>query len=183
LSRWQLYVFPFAGATTPFTGLTAVTALKFAMNAVATNDIFEVDSIYFYKDFVKANVNGLAFLTVGKAMALKDAVSGATFGNTFFNGTAPATCTTLCTAGTAYFFPTTEFDISAGGNRNLNLTSDTGLLLSATASSIAVNVSMGSTASTVASPGDVLWYDGKVSTSVPWLDSQPSPVQGAARNY
>src|SRR5258708_1645808 len=68
LSRWQLYVFPFAGATTPFTGLTAVTAIQGLMNAVASADTFEVYSIYLYKDFVQANPNGLPFLTVPKSM-------------------------------------------------------------------------------------------------------------------
>lgn len=172
---WEFMVVPFSGATTPFTGLTAITAISMvSATAYTAADTVNVDSFYFYKDFIKANLAISASGTDETLVTLKDNDSGTTFAAGYTDGTA--------TAQTAYFIPTTDFNVTAGGSRTLSVVTDTSALLAAS-TNVSVNVSLGSSSSTVAAPGDVLWYDGKVSTSVPWLDTNPNPVQGGSLGY
>jgi hypothetical protein len=172
---WEFMVVPFSGATTPFTGLTAITAISMvSATAYTAADTVNVDSFYFYKDFIKANLAISASGVDETLVTLKDNDSGTTFAAGYTDGTA--------TAQTAYFIPTTDFNVTAAGSRTLSVVTDTSALLAAS-TNVSVNVSLGSSSSTVAAPGDVLWYDGKVSTSVPWLDTNPNPVQGGSLGY
>lgn len=183
---WHLAVVPFTGATTPFTGLTAITAFR-VVSTSAASSTYNVGGVYFYKEFLQANFTATANGPSNTAAApvlvtAKDNDSGTTFaaGN--------VDMTTANTTGKVYFFPTTEFDISAGGNRNISLVTDTSSLLSASAN-IAFTLSLGPTASSVTSPSGFVWYDGKVTqtatgpVSVYWADTNPNVVQPGSLGY
>lgn len=182
-NAWQYVLIPFSAASpTAFTGLTAVTVFNILWTSNGgVGQTLNVDDLKFYKEFIKANINATASLnlTTGgntpSLVTLKDADSGTTFAAGYYSGSA--------TAGNVYFIPTSEFDVSAGGNRNLSVITDTSSLLTAAGATLSANVNLGSTLSTLALPGDIVWYDGKVATSVPWVDTQPSPVQGSSLGY
>jgi len=196
LSQWKQFFVPFSGNFTA--NLNAVTAFKLANTAVWTaGDTLQVANIYFYKDFIKANINGTAVnaggLTNATLVTAKDLSSGTTFATGYFGGTAATA--NANTSGVVYLFPTAEFDVTSGGNRTISLVTDTSALISTATNSLSVNVNLGTSASTLAAPGDIVWYDGKVAqfsgagnpntavNSVVWLDTNPSPVQGGTLGY
>ena len=173
---WQFVVIPFTGADTPFTGLTVVTAINIlSASAYTAADTVYIDGMYLYKDFVKANINMSANGVSTTLVSLKDVANGTTIADGYTYGSA--------TAQTVYFIPTTaDLVVAPSTTKSVSLVTDTTALINGTAN-ISINVGLGSSSSTIATPGDILWWDGKASSSVSWVNSTPNPVQGNALGY
>lgn len=169
-----------------------------------------LDDIRFFKDKMSVNVSGsnlLAITATPILMTLKNANTGATVATSYF------VTSTTTTNGTATFIPvanttsgttTGDFEVPANSTVTVNLVVDSTALFTA-AGSLAMNMSLGSSSSTVSSGSDFFWYDDFVNVTtglpqvglygtsatggavgtIPWVSagSDANPLQGNSLTY
>jgi uncharacterized protein YneR len=184
---WTLVDVPFSDATTPFTGLTAITDLLFTESTEldATNTV-DIGGAYFYKDKIKVDMASNAGLYDPSAddhtglVTLKDGAT--TLATGYYSGTT--------SAGSVTFFPTSsdagQFTIPTSG-KTLSLISDTTTLITAVSKTLSMTVTLGSSDNGGAvTDGGVFWYDDSFNLSdnaLRWVDSAVSPIQSGTISY
>jgi hypothetical protein len=189
--HWFFIDVPFSDATTPFTGLAEVTAFKVvSATAMAADDTFNIDDLYFYKDKVKVSLSSNGGLdgtdTAQHATSATLRDGGTILATAYYSGNLSSTAAAETNAGHLTFIPTSQFTIPSGGKR-LSVVADTTALITAVDKTLTKSVDLGSVNSNGAvTDGDIFWWDESfdlTDNSIRWVDSTPNPVSGGTISY
>lgn len=175
---------------TPSAGAVNATDTNFGY-AMATafdnNATIDLDEVKFYQDFVRLDLQLASGANAANALTVTmRKANGATAATGYIHNNGAA-----ATSYTVDFVPTpTEGALvisTSNATEVLSFVTDTSQLLGA-ASSLNTSISLGSSASTNAAPGGIVWFDGitpaaGASNSVYWINNQPNPLQGGALGY
>lgn len=193
--HWYFVDVPFSDATTPFTGLTAVTAWNIlTATAAADTDTLNIDKLYFYTDKLKVNLASNGSATLGLAANdtadynvsadLKD--GGTTLATAWYSGNASSTALHEHSAGNLTFIPTSQFTIPTAG-RTLSVVADTSALIRLTASTLSMTIGLGSADSNgLVTDGDVFFWDESFNlsdNSIRWANATTNPIQSSTITY
>ena len=154
---WELVDIPFTDATTPFTGLTAVTAFHIVVaGGWANSSTLNIDRLMFYKDKMVVSLAsnaGLFATTAAHNTASVNLQQGSSvLATAYYSGTT--------SAGKLTFVPTTQFTIPTAGE-TLTLVGDTTVLVTAASKTLSSTISLGSADNGGAvTDGQVFWHDG-----------------------